>query len=488
LSAASTRARVALACAILATVNAVVWALITPSFQVPDEPQHVAYVQYVAETGQLPHLRPGAVFSEEEAVAFGRAHVNGVIGNPRGRPPWTAPEDAAIERALARHPGRVSQGGLTGVANNPPLYYLVQAAAYRAAGGDFWARLFVMRLVSAVMLGGACLFTFAFLRELLPRAPEVWAVGTLAAGLAPVCGFVGGSANNDVGLALAAAATLWALARTFARGLDWRAGALVGVCFGLGVITKANMIGLAPGLLVAAAVLLKRQWHRARRDALQGTAAAAAAIALPVVLYVIGLQLLWDRPLWRGSVALGDVGVASAPATHASFRELLSYLWQFYLPRLPGMTYKPHFYGLWDAWFTGWIGRFGWLDASFPNWVYTVAGIVWGGLLVLFARGVWRARRALAQRRGEVATYVALAAGLLVLIGVQGYRYHADTGLIFEQARYLLPLLGLYAAFIAVTLLGAGRRMLPTVGVAVVSLTLVLDLAGLVLTLGRFSA
>jgi 4-amino-4-deoxy-L-arabinose transferase-like glycosyltransferase len=489
LRAPSVRARWALACTIIVALNAVVWALVTPSGQVPDEPQHVAYVQYVAETDQLPHQRPGTVFSDEESVAFGLSRLNSVIGNPNGRPPWTVPEDAAIERALARGPSRVSQGGINPAANNPPLYYLVQAGVSRAAGGDFWTRLLAMRLVSALMMGLTCLFAFAFLRELLPRAPEVWAVGALAAGLAPVAGFIGGSVNNDVGIALAGTATLWALARAFARGLNWGSGALVGVCFGLGVVTKVNVVGLAPGLLVAGAVLVRRQWHRQRREALLGLAAAAGVIALPIVLYLVSIHTVWDRPLWRGSIALGDVGVGATPAaTHASFREMLSYLWQFYLPRLPTMTYHPHFYGFWDVWFTGWIGRFGWLDTSFPSWVYTTAGVVWIGLVGLFGRGLWLRRHALARRGGEVATYVVLAAGLLVLIGVQGYRYHVDTGLIFEQPRYLLPLLGLYAAFVAVALLGAGRRALPVVAAVVVSLTLVLDLGGLILTLGRFYA
>src|SRR5271156_835893 len=46
--------RAAWACAIIATLSAACWSLVTPPFQAPDEPSHFAYVQYLAETGRLP--------------------------------------------------------------------------------------------------------------------------------------------------------------------------------------------------------------------------------------------------------------------------------------------------------------------------------------------------------------------------------------------------------------------------------------------------
>ena len=43
-------------CALVAGLNAIGWSFITPPFQVPDEPAHVAYVKQLAETGSLPEL------------------------------------------------------------------------------------------------------------------------------------------------------------------------------------------------------------------------------------------------------------------------------------------------------------------------------------------------------------------------------------------------------------------------------------------------
>src|SRR5947209_19123000 len=55
------------ACMAVAALNALVWNVITPAFQVPDEPVQVGYAQYLAETGKLPRpLSPYFDGSPEE--------------------------------------------------------------------------------------------------------------------------------------------------------------------------------------------------------------------------------------------------------------------------------------------------------------------------------------------------------------------------------------------------------------------------------------
>lgn len=488
LEAAAATTRLQIACALIVFVNACAWSLVTPSFHVPDEPQHVAYAQYVAETGKLPRPVDGAVFAQDEGAAFGGVRFNAVVGNGDGHPPWSRQEDRRLEGMLAGDLSRKSDGAFTTTTNNPPLYYLVQLVPYKlASGGDFWTRLLAMRLVSALMIGLATLFMFGFLRELLPGRPVAWTAGALAAGLTPLVGFVGGGVNNDAGLALAGAATLFALARTFRRGLDIRSGLLVGVCFGLGLMTKVTLAGFAPGLLLAGGILLARQWQARRREAIGGLLAAAAAIAVPVSLYLLAIETFWDRPLWSGGIALSSSGGGEDVAYN--FREMLSYIWLFYFPRIPGQTYDPGTYGLWDTWFTGWVGRFGWLDYDFPGWVYTVAGWIWIAMLVLLVWTLASHRHALRRHATELVTYVVIVLGTLVVINVQGYRYRIETGgLIFEQARYLLPLLALYAAVVALAVAGVGRRASGAVAAVFVALTLAHGLGAFIVTLGRYYA
>jgi hypothetical protein len=54
--------------------------------------------------------------------------------------------------------------------------------------------------------------------------------------------------------------------------------------------------------------------------------------------------------------------------------------------------------------------------------------------------------------------------------------------------RYLLPLLPLYGALLALAARGAGRRLLPVAGAAIVVLALAHDVFAQLLLVGRFYA
>ena len=71
-------------------------------------------------------------------------------------------------------------------------------------------------------------------------------------------------------------------------------------------------------------------------------------------------------------------------------------------------------------------------------------------------------------------------------IGVLGIRYRQSTGFEFEQARYLLPFLPLYAAVVAAAAIGAGRRFARPVGALLVALAAVHGLFAQLLVISRF--
>ena len=102
---------------------------------------------------------------------------------------------------------------------------------------------------------------------------------------------------------------------------------------------------------------------------------------------------------------------------------------------------------LWDRYFLGWTGRFGWGDYEFPEWVSVVhrrdPRRLLAGRALVFAL---RHRGAFLRRWPEWLSYLAIAGGLLFLLAYTGYGWKRDTGTDFEQGRYLLPLLALYAA------------------------------------------
>ena len=89
--------------ALIAFVNAGSWALITPAFNAPDEPDHFAYGQYLATTGHAPARTPDArvPFSTDETLAMNAVDIYGQSSSP-DRATAVAGDPAARRRTAAR--------------------------------------------------------------------------------------------------------------------------------------------------------------------------------------------------------------------------------------------------------------------------------------------------------------------------------------------------------------------------------------------------
>jgi 4-amino-4-deoxy-L-arabinose transferase-like glycosyltransferase len=482
-------------CALVAGLSALTWSLITPPFHVPDEVSHFAYAQYLAETGELPRENDDLSYSQEQQTVLHLTDFYLVVGESRGRPPWTQAQDRALDDAPAGDP--VSTGNAQSATNNPPLYYLLQAVPYHLAGSlDLPDRLMFMRLLSVLMAAVTALATFLFVREALPSTPWAWTAGGLVAAFQPLFGFISSGVQNDAMLYMSSALLFLALARAFRHGLTSRRGAAIGAAASLGLLSKLTFLGLIPGALLAVALLAWRaRAAPERRTVLRGAAVATAITATVGLLYIVANVALFDRPALPG--AIGTTGSSSAeaptdaPAAQPSggMRERAAYMWQLYLPRLPFMSEQfPGANPMPNLWLHGWIGHFGWLDASWPDPVYR-----WGrwlfvllGALAAFATcrrllrdSAWRARWP------ELVSYAALAVGLLVIIGLAGYRARETGQPGFEQARYLLPLLPLYAAAVGMALRPFGRWAPPAAAALVVA-AFGHDVLAQLLTVSRF--
>jgi hypothetical protein len=475
-------------CALIAFVNAAVWAIVTPPFHVPDETGHVVYVQHLAETGDVPD-KPGADPFSPELHAFVEAlYFPDVVGRADERVTPSEYYDTGVDAVVDSPPSSVGPGGSIETSPQPPLYYTLQAGVYLASPWqDLLHRLWLMRFLSALMAATTTVFTFLFLREVLSQ-PWTWTVGALAVAFQPIFGFISSGLNTDALLAAASAGLLFGFARAFRRGLTPGVGLGIGFALAVGVLTKNNFYALVPGALLGVALLTWRA-RAGRPAAFRGAAGALTVLAAAVILSV-GLNLLvWDRSAFGGGiesaarVAAGSDPAAAAPIT---LREQVAYTWQLYLPRLPFMNDQFANYPLWQSFFKGWIGLFGWLDTPFPEWVYTLAAVLVLPLLALCLVALWRRRAQLGERWPEILTYAAMTAGLLVSIGVLGLRYRRDTGFAFEQARYLLPFLPLYASGLALAARGIGARLERQLGAIIVVLAMAHGLFAQLLVISRF--
>jgi Predicted membrane protein (DUF2142) len=475
-------------CFLVAFVNAAIWSIVVPPFEVPDEAIHFAYAQYLAETGKPPPQGAGAQYSPEEQQALESLGVLSVIGHPQLRGVLDRAEDRTLRSALAAHRDPVGQGASSPATNQPPLYYALEAIPYwLSPSSSILTRLAFMRLLSALMAACTVLAIFMFLRELLPAWRWAWTVGALAVAFQPTFDFIAAGVHGDNLLYLTSALTVYGLLRAYRRGLTTRRAALLGVAIAAGVLSKLTFIALLPGIALALALLAWRALPDGRVRALRMLAVAVGVAAGPVLIYGLLNVDVWHR----GGVTAGGVAGATTSSIASggtiTLKDSLDYIWQLYLPRLWFMhhVYFPQYPGF-QIWLDGSLGHFGWLDYTFPAWVYEIGKDLFLVLVALAALGLWRERLRVKRALPLFACYATMAVGLLGAIGYAGIRYKLDTGYLFEQARYLFPLLAFYALFLVFAARGAGRRWGPALGAAIVVLAMAHGLFAETLTISRY--
>lgn len=463
-------------------VLGVTWSVLVPGWQGPDEPAHFGYAQGLAEDFRLPGDPDRRTFSTEQDNAAMASNGYQQPGAVEVKPTWSElaygywKDDTGSD---ARGDG----GGPNPATDNPPLYYLLELPAYKLAGGlDLDGRLYAMRLVSVVLLLLTVLLAWAAAREAFPDEPLLQLVAAGFVGLLPMLSFISSFVTPDALLIALWTGVIWMGLRILRRGLTVRrALALCGFA-GLAMVTKQTSYALLPSLLL---VLGIGAWRLTPRKAVLAPALAAfVALAVPVGIWLV-VAGATDRAA-AGQVT--DFALSGGPPVN--LREFASYVWQFYLPR-PGFLeqFAPlatlHTQAVWELWFKRSLGAFGWLEVRYPAWVYYVSALAAAGVVV--------GAVAAAIRRRNVAWAMLGFAALLTVSLVGGlhwteYKLSVQTGGIFNQGRYLLPLVALGGLVAAQAAHVLPRRWRPLYAATLLSSLFALELLGLAIVAARYYA
>lgn len=395
-----------LALIMLAYVAAgVQYARLTPPWQAPDEPAHFNYVRYVAEQGALPVLQVGD-FPHQYLARF---------TNPKNTP------------TMSIDPLRYE-------AWQPPLYYLLAAVVYRAAGGATTAgQLLALRLFSVAL--GALLIAVAY-RAVAALAPgRTWLALASAAFLAAVPMHVATTAavNNDTLAELWVALVLWqlfALLRAPEPGL--RRWAWLGLTLGLAGLTK---LSTAITLPLALATLAYAAWRHEAAGRGRYLATRLAAIVVPAALLLLPwlarnaavygindpLVFRWHEKVVEGQKLtadwLAEVGWRGGAASFASTA----------------------FHSFW--------GQFGWMGVPIDGRLYRGLGVLSGLALLGLLLRLPAERRAWGKRPPAERFALALLAALVAL-SLASFAWYNLTFL-QPQGRYLFPALVPIGVFLA---------------------------------------
>jgi hypothetical protein len=482
--------RPAVAIGLIAFLNAGSWALITPAFNAPDEPEHFAYAQYFAETGHAPARVPDShpPYSTEQTLALDAVDVYSQVNLPDARPPWLALEDAKWERLRASTPHPADNGGglTTSASTHQPAYYALLAPAYEAVRSQSpFSQLTATRLISALLGALVAMCAFGVVRELLPRQPVAGIAAGLLVAFHPMFGFISGAVNNDSGINTAAALSLYLLIRGLRRGFTWRVGLALGATLAIAPLMKQTGWEIYPAAVVG---LLGIAWRFRRKL----TAPPWAALVATFAAVRGGWSLL--QPVFYPSIAGHPGGVGGVSATSSlSFAEhmpgrFLVYLWELFLPKLSfmGSLFPPGwpFRAIYVV--RGW-GAFGWYTWTFPNWVYLVIILAMAAVGLLVLSTVVRERLGALARGFELAVIALFP--ICVLVAVEAAFFAPNGGgrtVVAEQGRYIFPAIAALAAIAVAGTFGLGRRWHVSLATTLVVAMIGLSYAAQLLTLGSF--
>lgn len=468
--------------AALAIANALAWMLIVPPGHIPDEDQQVAYAQYLAETGKLPHDAPGRSFSPEMDQTWGALRFYAQLGRSYEPALWAQSQEGSLRAVEHAKLARIDTGDAEAATNNPPMYYLLAAIPYHvASGGTFLDRVYAMRLLSVLLAGLTALCAFLFAREALPLHAWAWTLAGTAVALQPLFAFMSAGVHNDNLVNTFAAAELFVVARTMRLGLTQRRGTALGLLLAGGLLSKAAMAAFIPVVLWTLAVTGWRMRHRAG-ELVRAVAATIASAAVPVGTYFLLTATVWSRDIYPGGGVVSNVGATGA---QFSWREYASFTWQLLLPRLPFQDDLIPGVPIRDTFLNGFVGRFGWLDYGFSARVDHDALLIFEAIGVLILVSLARHWRILWRRLPEIVAYVGSIVAVFAIVGLAAYRARLDGQNGFEQARYVLPLLGIYGLGLGVAALAAGRWA-RVIAVALIGLALAHDVFAQLITVQRF--
>jgi 4-amino-4-deoxy-L-arabinose transferase-like glycosyltransferase len=466
---------------VLALAQGLMWSTFTAPLNGPDEPAHVAYAQYLAETGHGPHNGVGGgSVSTEIATAQQQLNLLPIIGHTNGRPTWSAL--GRVSKTLSALPdaARKNGSGPNAVAQNPPLYYAYEALAYRISPNQsLLGRLFAMRVANVLLYVLTVGLMWALAGEVFVRQ-WVRFLATAVVALNPKLGSLAGNVNPDTLLVTVSTGFLLAGVRLLRRGPSVGRVAAVGVTAGLAALTHGRGLALIPPALIVIAVAWLRARPPRREWLRQGVVAGAALLACLVVAF------LWTRSGASGGGAFGgEVGRAANEGFNP--KQFLSYLWQFYLPRLGFMDpMLGPAYGYKQMFIQTFFGGFANFEVNFRPSVYDrLQDLAFLGLVALVVVSVVRWRRVVA-RWPTVLFVISAFVSLMALLHISSYRDLQEGGDPLITGRYLLPAIALFGLAIAWVVGSLPRRLAPWLGAVLLAGFIALDIEGFLINAQRF--
>lgn len=376
---------------LISLFKGLLFALITPMWQAPDEPTHAAYIETIVTQHRLP--TPKDEISSNLNRSFDRTNFWPEIGRTVG----------------IQGPTRLT----ISAAAHPPLYYLLSAPIYYLSTplGLKW-QIFFLRLLGVLASTVVVWLGFKSAELVFPKSTFIKILVPTLIVFHPQFSYIMTSANNDALANLLFAAAFYELLVIIIKGLTPSRAAVTGLTLGLGLSTKASFIAMLPlaGLAFVVSLALRRDYLDFAKN---------SAVSIGALIVSAGWLLLApSKYFWHvtGAVQTGFQGWGRVLSP--------SFLKVYFVDQI-----APQFWG-----------DFGWLSIPMSQTIYNLLLIFVGLAILGLIIGGYRIARG-----NEVLTKESLLSVgfLLVSIGVFALALlrFGLLGAGEAQGRYLFPAL-----------------------------------------------
>lgn len=416
------------------------YVLVVPIWEAPDEPAHYLRIRRLAEPSFSPPSYPGplkTVWSERYLYSSYQSaqppiYYLAAAGVLKAVNRVTAPPDPTILFPPVR-PG--FQGG-TSLFLHPPLRLRARLSAA--------APVYCLRFFS-VFLGALAVFLIYRLgRAVCPGEPAVALAAGGFAATVPQFNFICGAIGNDPAAALLGAVTLLYLVGRI--GEDRPAGPRyylgLGILLALGMLTKFNLVFLLPTTVVFIA-LKHRPLPLPPPPGEEGVADSEDQPPGERGLQGAGRRIEWGKAalaLALTAAPLVIIGLAAVIFFHGQVllksRILVFRIFLVNQAMLTGVQLRYMISTIYRSFFA----LFGWMSIPVSGWLYLAWGIIGAGSLIGWIRRPRGESYRLGAARRRPAGLLAASAGFLLLGVIKNNLLVPQS-----QGRFLFPALGAIA-------------------------------------------
>ena len=391
-------------------LKGIVWGIATPLWQGPDEDDHYAVIQFIAEIGRLPDVGD-EILPDEVTLSRQIADVGRLDYNPEQRQLFSetpiGPNEAQFGQLDPAERYTFDLNSIAKLTHATPLYYLIGAAVYKAwPHGTLIDRVFIQRALSVLLSSPLIYLAWQITRLITPHNRDLQRTVPFLVAWHPMITAITAIVTVD-GLYF----TLYALATYLGLlilrdGFTRRYAIAIALTFVGGVLIKPTMSGFAPLILLIGLCELWRVIRHPNTSPPLTTLIAngllsAILVAIPLAWWVQRSLRLNNDPLYFNPILKGHRLITNPVYDYPFWQHALDY-----------------YRSVWGGIFISWWGHFGWVDTALDGWIYhllrflTILALI--GLIVIWAR----------HRPNPATTRRALYLALTILIPIIMLQYY----------------------------------------------------------------